>query len=238
MLKSSIEEQLQTLLSVKTKDELVAEISNAAKILGFEYFAYGLRVSIPFSKPKFELVNNYPLAWQEHYASNNYLATDPTVKHGLQTTKPVIWTEDLFSESKPLWEDAKSFGISYGWAQSVQSHSGITGMLTLSRPVDLIERQELIHKTPQLVCLTQLAHLGLQEKILPKMLRFSIETTLTPREIEILRWTADGKTSYEISVILSRSERTVNFHINNVLSKLNINNKTAAVAQAVILGLI
>jgi len=237
MLKPWIEEQLQTLLSVKTKNELVTAISKAAKTLEFEYFAYGLRLSIPLSKPKFELVNNYPLAWQEHYISNNYLNIDPTVQHGLQTTKPVTWTEDLFSESKPFWEDAKSFGLSHGWAQAVHSHSGITGMLTLSRSADPLEEQEMINKTPQLVWLTQLAHLGLQEKILPKM-HPSIETKLTPRQVEILRWTADGKTSYEISIILSISERTVNFHINNVLSKLNTNNKTAAVAQALILGLI
>jgi LuxR family transcriptional regulator len=79
----------------------------------------------------------------------------------------VIWTEDLFSESKSLWEDAKSFGLKHGWAQSVHSYSGVTGMLTLSRYADPLDEQELTKKTPQLVWLTQLANLGLQEKILP-----------------------------------------------------------------------
>jgi DNA-binding CsgD family transcriptional regulator len=237
MLKPWIDEQLQTLLSVKNKDELITRISKATETLEFDNFAYGLRLTLPLSKPKFELINNYPLMWKEQYAANDYVTIDPTVQHGLSTTEPLIWTEELFSESKPLWEDAKSMGLKHGWAQSVHSHSGVTGMLTLSRHAEPLEEKELINKTPFLVWLTQITHIGLQKKLLPKM-QPSVETKLTPREVEILRWTADGKTSYEISIILSISERTVNFHINNVFSKLNINNKTAAVVQAVILGLI
>jgi len=52
---------------------------------------------------------------------------------------------------------------------------------------------------------------------------------LANRKIAVLRWTADGKTSSEISCILNIAERTVNFHINNVITKLNATNKTPAV---------
>ncbi|RYF30097.1 MAG: LuxR family transcriptional regulator, partial [Cytophagaceae bacterium] len=61
---------------------------------------------------------------------------------------------------------------------------------------------------------------------------------LSPREIEVLRWTAEGKTASEIASILDVSERTVNFHVNSVVVKLDANNKTNAAVRAALLGLI
>ena len=61
---------------------------------------------------------------------------------------------------------------------------------------------------------------------------------LTQREREVLRWTAFGKTSDEIGMILGISARTVNFHVTMVLEKLEAVNKTQAVAKAVILDLL
>ncbi len=45
---------------------------------------------------------------------------------------------------------------------------------------------------------------------------------LTLREKEILLWTAEGKTSWEISLILNIAERTVTFHVQNSIQKLNV----------------
>ena len=55
---------------------------------------------------------------------------------------------------------------------------------------------------------------------------------LTAREREVLKWIGEGKSSWEIGVILSISERTVKYHINNVKSKLNAVNRPHAVAKA------
>lgn len=64
----------------------------------------------------------------------------------------------------------------------------------------------------------------------------SFTANLTEREIEVLRWTADGKTSADISAILTISDNTVNFHIKNAVAKLGVANKTAAVVKAALLG--
>lgn len=53
-----------------------------------------------------------------------------------------------------------------------------------------------------------------------------------------MRWTADGKTSEEIAIILDISERTVNFHVRNVMAKLHANNKSSAVALSSRLGVL
>jgi DNA-binding CsgD family transcriptional regulator len=61
---------------------------------------------------------------------------------------------------------------------------------------------------------------------------------LTKREVEVLKWTKEGKTSFETSVILSISERTVNFHVGNILKKLDAINRVQAVAAALEKGII
>lgn len=60
---------------------------------------------------------------------------------------------------------------------------------------------------------------------------------LTSREIEILKWTAEGKTAGDIAIILSMKERTVHFHVANAIQKMGACNKTSAVVQAALSGL-
>jgi len=55
---------------------------------------------------------------------------------------------------------------------------------------------------------------------------------LSPREREVLKWLKCGKTSWAISVILRISERTVNYHVNNIMRKLNVINRIQAVSEA------
>jgi DNA-binding CsgD family transcriptional regulator len=61
---------------------------------------------------------------------------------------------------------------------------------------------------------------------------------LSPREKEILGWTKDGKSRWEISKILSISDETVKFHLRNIVRKLGVANRTQAVAVALAAGLI
>jgi LuxR family transcriptional regulator, quorum-sensing system regulator BjaR1 len=60
----------------------------------------------------------------------------------------------------------------------------------------------------------------------------------TSREIEIMTWAAKGKTSPEISDLLSVTEDTVKTHIKNACRKLSASNKTHAIALALTMGLI
>ena len=61
---------------------------------------------------------------------------------------------------------------------------------------------------------------------------------LSPRQAEVLKLTANGKSSSEIAAMLDLSEDTVNFHINKARRKLTATNKAHAVAKAIQLGLI
>jgi DNA-binding CsgD family transcriptional regulator len=54
---------------------------------------------------------------------------------------------------------------------------------------------------------------------------------LTPREEEILRWVAAGKTDRQIAAIVGTSVRTVQKHLENAYVKLGVENRTAAVMR-------
>lgn len=56
--------------------------------------------------------------------------------------------------------------------------------------------------------------------------------SLSPRESEVLGWLKLGKTSWDISRILGISERTVNYHVKNIIQKLDVANRSHAVYQA------
>lgn len=63
-----------------------------------------------------------------------------------------------------------------------------------------------------------------------------IQSKLSRREVECLRWAALGKTDQEISIIIGRSRATVRFHIRNATEKLDAVNKSQAVFKATQLG--
>lgn len=62
--------------------------------------------------------------------------------------------------------------------------------------------------------------------------------SLTKREGEVLFWCSYGKTSWEISKILECKESTVNFHVGNVLRKLSVHSRVAAVIKALRYGIL
>ncbi|WP_342731525.1 DNA-binding response regulator [Bradyrhizobium sp. B117] len=62
---------------------------------------------------------------------------------------------------------------------------------------------------------------------------FSKELGLTTREGEVLSWLSKGKTNRDIAQILGLSPRTVDKHLEQIYSKLGVENRTAAAAIAV-----
>ena len=231
------EQSLQALLSISNEHELLEAIGAIARRLGFDHASYGLRSPLPISSPKIVTLNDYPTAWQTRYREQGYLGIDPTVRHGSQSLRPLIWCDEAFASAPEFWEEARSFGLRFGWSQSCWETHGVAGVLSLARSGEPLTDKELSSKELKMTWLSQVTHLGMSRCLMPKMLPTG-EAELTERELETLRWTGDGKTSGEISDILGISESTVNFHVRNAVSKLGVVNKTAAVAKAVALGML
>lgn len=75
----------------------------------------------------------------------------------------------------------------------------------------------------------------------PSVARQLIQTPpddLTPREVEVLRHLAQGRSNKEIADALSIGDETVKTHVGNVLSKLQVENRAQAIVQALKRGLV
>jgi DNA-binding CsgD family transcriptional regulator len=61
---------------------------------------------------------------------------------------------------------------------------------------------------------------------------------LTVRELDILKWIYLGKSNYEIGAILKISPLTVKNHVQKILRKLNVVNRTQAIGKSLELRLL
>ena len=231
------EDRMNALLEIDSEHELFAHIAQAARALGFEYCAYGIRMPVPVSRPSVVLFNNYPGEWQARYQEQGYLSIDPTVQHAFRSTLPLVWSDRLFEPARDMWEEARSHGLRVGWAQAARDACGGIGLLTLARSAEQLSASELSAKQPDMAWLSQYAHVAMARLLMPRMMP-ETQVVLTAREKEVLRWTAEGKTAFEISQILSIAERTINFHIANVVAKMGASNKTQAAVKAIALGML
>lgn len=68
--------------------------------------------------------------------------------------------------------------------------------------------------------------------------KIEMENPITVREREILQWLHQGKTNWEIAGILDISPLTVKNHVQSILRKLNVQNRSHAAVKASQLGLV
>ncbi|MFP3854784.1 MAG: response regulator [Anaerolineales bacterium] len=84
----------------------------------------------------------------------------------------------------------------------------------------------------------------LSPEVAGKIMRRAVSTKpeptveLTPRELEVLKLVAAGKTTAQIAFSLKIADSTVKTHVSHILKKLNAANRTEAVARATQQGLL
>ena len=237
-MKSWHEDHLKALTTIESEQVLFDEIAVLAKDMGFDYCAYGIQMSVPISRPFVASFNNFSKDWTfSHQERNTYLDTESLAELAARNPRPAMRNQEVFVEAPEKWNEARELGLHYGWTQTSRDASGAVGMLTLARSVSELSDYDLFLNKIKMAWLAQFSHSNMSRILVPK---YAPETliTMTLREKEVLRWTAEGKTAYEIGQILQVSERTVNFHINNVVNKLGASNKTQAAVKAATLGML
>lgn len=231
------ESLLCALHSAHDAEEVFSILEKEGRKLGFDHLAYGIRYRYPLSNPRSTMLNNYPERWKAIYLERDYIKIDPIVMRGMISQIPIIWSEHQTDALRNFWEEAQSFGIDHGWSKSSVDRQGAQSLISFVRACELIGPDELSARAGRLSYLADAGHEFMRRALSKKGYVEDIGE-LSPREIEVLRWTAEAKTSSEISILTGISERTVNFHAHNAMVKLNCANKTAAAVKAAILGLL
>ena len=230
--------------SVLEKISLACNAEDVAPILrnfiaemGFDYFSYGVRWPIPITRQPVDILHNYPTGWMEHYKERNFLISDPTIVHGTRSSDLIYWDSSLFCTATTLWNDAQDRGLRHGVAQSSWANGGTFGLLSAARTHQPIGRDEYERLRLPFSWAANTFHAKLA-CILKKSSANISSVTLTPRERDVVLWTAEGKTAIEIAAILGCTKRTVEFHLDNSTRKLGASNKTHAVVYALGMGLL
>jgi DNA-binding CsgD family transcriptional regulator len=220
-------------LSRATEIDIAYRISlGFAKNIGFKFFAFSTTYQIKTDHFNTVQLNNYPTDWNIEYEQKKFSAIDPVVAHCNHSRLPVLWTEELFSKTPWLWDALEKQGLQHGWSQSVHDEdSGVCSILSLARSHCPITAYELYENLGFSVFIGRHLH-ALIAQTLPRKSAKPAVPHLSPREIDVLKLAADGKTAYESARILNLSARTVNFHVQSAILKLGVNNKISAVIAA------
>ncbi|MEP6906405.1 MAG: autoinducer binding domain-containing protein [Pseudoxanthomonas sp.] len=216
-------------------DEIVNQLAIIVGEMGFEYCSYVMRMPVPLAEPAVVWASTYPSEWLDRYFSSNYLEIDPILHRISWDLSPLIWADTGASSEPAFWEEARAHGVRHGWAMATHGRHMTVGMLSLARSTAAVTELELAGNEMKLVWLAHVVH-GLISSVELQKVMSETFRELSHREREVLRWSGAGKTADEIASILGITERTVTFHIASTLTKLNVVNKTQAVAKALLLG--
>ncbi|TAH34756.1 MAG: hypothetical protein EYC62_05230 [Alphaproteobacteria bacterium] len=236
--------KLQTINTVEELDQLFA---TCVGHMGFHRYAYQLSRAIGHDPNKPVIVASYPKEWVDYYLSSEYHLIDPIVTQSPKERQPFQWssvlqTMDLDKKQKQFFNEADDYGVANGLGIPIHGINNSFSVVSLVADTNDRELTKLLGEdSDTLHILSLYYHQAMKDLLRQRALVANDNTVLcelSPREKECLRWSAQGKTSWEISKILSISERTVIFHIENAKNKLGVCNRNHAVVKAIMLNII
>ena len=183
-------------------------------------------------------INNYPVEYLNEYMAQGYARVDALLDAIIRTGRPLIWNQmrkrfnskeqqHLYARADAYGlRDGFSFGARFSHAPSASAFSGVCDrneLMRHQRHVAVID-----YLTPHLHSALARIQFGLLKET----------PLLTEPEREAINWAKYGKTDTEISLRMGVSARTVKFHLENVMRKLEAHNRVHATAIALSQGLI
>jgi len=174
-----------------------------------------------------------------------HVATARMIKDARQALDGTGQSLVAFRPDKSIaWASTRAINL-LGTALTELDAKAITN---LERWIDHVSREPLSKNQPlhlnrkdgAAVTLTSLGRSGsgdmlvrtCQKRCDPPGQILSEQLDLSSREGEVLAWLAHGKSNKDIAAILSLSPRTVTKHIEQIFTKLGVENRTAAAAMA------
>jgi DNA-binding CsgD family transcriptional regulator len=229
-----------SVLEARNQQEFRDVVVRFARNLGFDTVSAMTVVDNLGGKPEFVTVDNTPAGFRDVFVDPGVGRRDPVMQHCKRQTMPIIWGQGTYlkSDAMDLWETQAQYGYRNGIAMALHMPEGRHFIFGVDRDQPLpVAGSELTRMVADL----QLFAVHAQDTALRVLVSEPLRPerpALRPRELEVLRWTMDGKTAREIGEILAITERTAVLHLQGAMQKLDCNSKHQAVLKALRLGLI
>lgn len=183
------------------------------------------------------LVSNWPEFLIEQYDANNLLEHSPIIARLRESTAPLVYDTRSINVDRADGNDNlaadlfQSFGIETGVYFSVHLANGQMGAVSFSGAGEKPDRDTIVELNYlSILIYSKIDELDEKEK--------APDFDLKKNEINCLKWTSQGKTSWEIASIMGLSEHTVNHYLTSAAQKLDTSNRTHAVSKAIRLKII
>ena len=222
---------------VATYERLLVSFTND---LDFGFVTAALVVDRPGKDVVYAQITNGPDEYFATPSTPEELKRDPVLGRLKRLSTPFAYDQSLYvdGDAGDLWEKQALYGYRTGIAVALHLPNHQHFLLGVDREKPLPKKDE--HVT-QMFAELQLLAVHAQEasvRLLGSQGDDVPDPQLTVREKEVLKWTAEAKTAWEIGQILGISEAGVKFHLSNVLRKLDSSSKHQAVLKAMQLGII
>jgi LuxR family quorum-sensing system transcriptional regulator CciR len=227
-----------------TLQDLFDLLVKAAADVGFDQVAYGAltyrEAPLVTSHQPPAVALNYPADWQERYFDRRYHEVDPVVIHARHIPRPFAWVQlaarfELSRKQRLVLDEARDAGLKNGASVALHGPWGRVAVMSFaSRFADADPMPHLNYFN----LLASQFHVTFDARAQKLRGRVAECVHLSQREKDCLRWTAQGKSSWDIGMILGISENTVTFHAKNAMRKLGTASRTVAVLRAIRLDLI
>jgi DNA-binding CsgD family transcriptional regulator len=187
-----------------------------------------------------------PAEWTTLYDQKAYVEVDPRIQMTYESTLPVIWDQNDMrgkgARSDEFLDDAARHGTRSGLAFTLHDldHGGIMIAYNSKQAVIDAARLQMIQRNlPDLLSFGHYFHEWFMKSIVDKGYPSRLKgAPLSGREQGVLRLVAHRLTTDEIAGKLGISDRTVQFHLDAVRTKLGAANRQEAVALGMQLGLL
>ena len=187
----------------------------------------------PLSKAAIEplvMVQHVPEGWGERYNARGYLFRDPVLRRLREDLDPFTWSDSYATcpsaaDARLIGGEAVEFGLSDALLVSVSTLDTHRAAVSFGGNRDAPSPEET-------TALGFAASFAIGHFLRLRAPHEHELLPLTVRELDCLLWASEGKTDWEISVILGIPRSTVTKHIAAAREKLSAANKAHAVALA------
>jgi DNA-binding CsgD family transcriptional regulator len=170
-----------------------------------------------------------PKPWIDRYREQSYAQVDPFVQQACRSSGAVFWSDvkaghpDKALVNRFL-DERSNFGMRDGIVVPVHEHHGYIAVVGFSGEAPIQ------HDIRIALTVASLCYHGKISALKRPHVRAC--RTLSERELECLRWAAEGKSDWEIGNIINVGDKAVNYHIERAKKKLGVSTRVQAVIHA------